>query len=54
MSSQTVLTQTRPDKMSDLVLIQTAWHSDEIPERIFSKKLVKKSADDKKARTITQ
>ena len=47
---QTVWTQIRPDKMSDLILAQSVWHSDGITERIFSKKLIlKKSADDRKS-----
>ena len=29
-----------PDKMSGLIWIQTVWHSDGIPERFFSKKLI--------------
>ena len=45
---QTVLTH----KTWGLIWIQTVWHSDGIPERIFGKKLnlkkKKKSADDKK------
>ena len=35
--------------MSGLIWIQTVWHSDDIPERIFKKSYDKKSADDKKA-----
>ena len=34
---KTVWTQTRPDKMSGLIWIQTVWHSDCNPERIFEK-----------------
>ena len=31
----TVLTQIRPNKMLGLIWIQTVWHSDSIPGRIF-------------------
>ena len=34
---QTFWTQIRSDKMSDLIWIQTVWHSDDIHERIFRK-----------------
>ena len=45
---QTVWTQIRPDKMSGLIWMQTVWHSDGIPERIFRKMCFwKQSADDK-------
>ena len=40
------------------IWIQTVWHTDSIPERIFWKSLKKKSKktaeDDKKGRKITQ
>ena len=35
---QTIWTQIRPDILSGLIWIQTACHSDGIPERIFRKK----------------
>ena len=51
---QTVWTQIRPEKMSGLIKITTAWHSDGILKIIFQKKLIlKKSADDKKAWKIS-
>ena len=41
--------------MSGLIWIQTGWHSDGIPERLFQKKMIlKKSADGKKACKISQ
>ena len=39
---QTVWTQIRPDKMSDLIWIQNVGHCNGILERIFSKKLILK------------
>ena len=36
------LNEIRPNKLSDLIRIQSVWHSDGIPERIFQKKLKKK------------
>ena len=45
---QTVWTQIRPNKMSGLIWIQTVWHPDGIPERVFQKNdFENKSADDK-------
>ena len=44
---QTVWTQIRTVKMSVLIWIQTVWHSDSVPERIFWKsQFWKNSADD--------
>ena len=37
---KTVWTQTRPDKMSGLIWVQTTRHSESTPERIFLKKLI--------------
>ena len=54
---QTVWTQIRPDILSGLIWIQTVWHSDGVPERIFRRSWFwKKSSDDKKKNTckITQ
>ena len=41
----------RPNKLSDLIWIQTVRYSDGIPERLFFLKLIlkKKSAHDRKA-----
>ena len=46
---QTVWTQVRADKMSDLIWTQTVWHFEGIPKIIFwkKKKLLGKSIDDK-------
>ena len=52
---QTVWNQIRPDKTSGLIWIQTVWHSDGIPERIFRKCWFwNKSADDKRTWTISE
>ena len=42
--------------MADLIWIQTVWHSDGIPERVFffKKLILKKIADDKKAYKISK
>ena len=47
---KTFLTQIRPDKALGLIWIQTVWHSDGIPEKVFLKVDFekKKSANDKK------
>ena len=39
---QTVWTQIRSDKTLGLIWVQTVWHSDDIPERIFQKNLILK------------
>ena len=36
---QTVWTQIRPDKMLGLILTQSVWHSDGIPDRFFFEKV---------------
>ena len=66
-SSQTVWTQIKPDrqsvliwilksKKSVLIWIQTVWHSDSVPERIFWKRLILKKSQQMttKAWKITQ
>ena len=51
----TVCILIRPGIMSGLIRMQTVWHCDGIPERIFLKSWFwKKSADDKKSCKITQ
>ena len=42
MTSETVWTQIRPDKMLGLIWLQTVWHFDGIPERLFEKVYLKK------------
>ena len=52
---QTIRTKFRPNKMLALIWIQTVWHSDGIPRRIFLKKLIlKKISRQQKSWKISQ